>query len=441
MKKIFMILLVALLALASCSSDKENVKEYTDDELLLLGEDYLDALLAGKYEEAYNDFGHDKDMKEAVSPEGYKEIFDQLKMQSGNLIEKKGSSLEVKGDFRIASYGLIFENQSLNMNVVFNKEGQISGLNFTQYTFGPAEELSENEIEIEFGVEGYKLKGILTLPPDKEGPHPCVILVHGSGPNDLDETIGPNKPFKDIAEGLSKKGVAVFRYNKRTFTHGQKMMEEGIITPYEETVEDVVEAFEMISNRDDVDSNNVYVLGHSMGGNLIPKINEYLDNSAGYVIMAGSVSYLEDLMVDQIEYLANLDGNVTEEEEKYISETKAAVEKIKNLDELDPGEMILNAHKEYWQYFHDYNIEESVKNINVPTLVLQGERDYQVTMDEFNKWKNMAENLGNFNFISYEKLNHLMMPGEGKPNSEEYMVKNKVSEEVINDIYEFIMEE
>ena len=121
MKKIFMILLVALLALASCSSDKENVKEYTDDELLLLGEDYLDALLAGKYEEAYNDFGHDKDMKEAVSPEGYKEIFDQLKMQSGNLIEKKGSTIEVKGDFRIASYGLIFENQSLNMNIVFNK--------------------------------------------------------------------------------------------------------------------------------------------------------------------------------------------------------------------------------------------------------------------------------------------------------------------------------
>jgi hypothetical protein len=178
-----------------------------------------------------------------------------------------------------------------------------------------------------------------------------------------------------------------------------------------------------------------------MGGNLIPKINEYLDNPSGYVIMAGNVSYLEDIMVEQIEYLANLDGNVTEEEEKYISETKAAVEKIKNQDELDPGEMILNAHKEYWQYFHDYNIEESVKNINVPTLVLQGERDYQVNMDEFNKWIDMTENLGNFNFISYEKLNHLMMPGEGKPNSEEYMVKNKVSEDVIEDIYQFIMEE
>jgi hypothetical protein len=157
--------------------------------------------------------------------------------------------------------------------------------------------------------------------------------------------------------------------------------------------------------------------------------------------MAGNVSYLEDIMVEQIEYLANLDGNVTEEEEKYISETKTAVEKIKNLDELDPGEMILNAHKEYWQYFHDYNIEASVKSISVPTLVLQGERDYQVNMDEFNKWKGMTKDLGNFNFISYEKLNHLMMPGEGKPNSEEYMVKNKVSEDVIEDIYQFIMEE
>jgi hypothetical protein len=62
-------------------------------------------------------------------------------------------------------------------------------------------------------------------------------------------------------------------------------------------------------------------------------------------------------------------------------------------------------------------------------------------MEEFNKWKDMTENLGNFNSISYEKLNHLMVAGEGKPNSEEYMVKNKVSEDVIEDIYQFIMEE
>jgi len=442
MKKIFVVLLVALLAFTSCSGDKEyEDKSYTDEELLEIGEKYINALLSKDFEGAYNNFTHDEDMQKAVNPDGYKEIFTQLYQQTGNFKEITGKEIVIKGDYRLASYGLVFENQSLNAKVVFNDDGSIGGLNFTPYTFESPEELKKNEIEVTFGIENYMLDGILTITPDSSNPQPCVILVHGSGASDMDEAIGPNKPFKDIAQLLSEKGIAVFRYDKRSFTYGREMVEEGKVTPYEETIEDVVEAYNLLLNRPEIDSNNIYILGHSMGGHLIPKINEHIDNTAGYIIMAGNISPIEDLMVDQIEYLINLDGSISEEERQYIDEIKKEVDKIKNLEELEDEEMVLNANKEYWQYYKDYDIKTLAQKINVPSLILQGERDYQVNMDEFNKWKETVGDLNNFKFISYPTLNHLMMPGEGTPNNEEYMVKNKVSKEVVNDIYKFIMEE
>jgi len=442
MKKILVIFLVTLLALTSCSSDKEELnKSYSDEELLEIGEGYIIALLDDDFERAYNDFSHNEDMKKAVNPDGYREIFTQLYQQTGDFKKMTGKEITVKGDYRLASYGLIFENQSLNANIVFNDDGSIGGLNFTPYTFESSDELKENEIEVTFGIENYKIDGILTLSPSGSGPQPCVILVHGSGPSDMDESIGPNKPFKDIAQMLSEKGVAVFRYDKRTFTYGREMVKAGAITPYEETIEDVAEAYNLLLNRPEIDSDNIYILGHSMGGHLVPKINEHIDNPAGYIIMAGNISPLEDLMVEQIEYLANIDGSISVEERQYIEEIEKEVEKIKNLEEVEDGEMVLNANKEYWQYYKDYDVKTLAKEIDVPTLVLQGERDYQVDMEEFNMWKETVGDLDNFKFISYPKLNHLMMPGEGTPNSEEYMVKNKVSENVINDIYNFIMEE
>lgn len=442
MKKIFVVLLVSLLFFTSCSSDREEVdKSYTEEELLQIGEEYINALLANDFESAYNNFNHDEDMKKAVNPDGYSEIFAQLYQQTGDFKEMTGKEIVVKGDYKLASYGLVFENQSLNANVVFNDDGSIGGLNFVPYTFESPEELNENEIEVTFGVEEYELDGIITLPPNSSTPKPCVILVHGSGPSDMDESIGPNKPFKDIANMLSEKGVAVFRYDKRTFTYGREMVEAGAVTPYEETVEDVLKAYEFLSNRSEIDSNSIYILGHSMGGHLVPKINEHLNNPAGFIIMAGNISPLEDLMVEQIEYLANIDGSISEEERQYIEEIEVEVEKIKNLDTLEDGEMVLNANKEYWQYYRAYDVKTLAKEIDVPTLVLQGERDYQVDMEEFNMWKETVGDLDNFKFISYPKLNHLMMSGEGTPSSDEYMVKNKVSEDVVNDIYNFIMEE
>ena len=86
----------------------------------------------------------------------------------------------------------------------------------------------------------YPLQGILSLPDHCSARVPAVVLVHGSGPADRDESIGANKPFRDIAEGLSNKGIAVLRYDKRTKVYGKQLLKAGpsAVTVKSDTIED-----------------------------------------------------------------------------------------------------------------------------------------------------------------------------------------------------------
>ena len=66
----------------------------------------------------------------------------------------------------------------------------------------------------------YPLNGLLTLPEKTVKPVPAVVFVHGSGSSNMDEKIGRVTPFKDLAEGLARHGIASVRYDKRSFAHG-----------------------------------------------------------------------------------------------------------------------------------------------------------------------------------------------------------------------------
>ena len=116
----------------------------------------------------------------------------------------------------------------------------------------------------------YPLKGILTL-PDGEGKFPAVVFVHGSGSSNMDEKVQKLTPFKDLAEGLAAHGIASLRYDKRSFTHGFKMITE-LITVKEETIEDAVAAAELLRRDDRIDGEKIFIAGHSMGAMLAPRI-------------------------------------------------------------------------------------------------------------------------------------------------------------------------
>ena len=92
----------------------------------------------------------------------------------------------------------------------------------------------------------YPLNGLLTLPDDVNEPVSAVVFVHGSGPSNMDEKVGKITPFKDLAEGLAKLGIASIRYDKRTFIHGFKLMKEKNVTVKMETIEDALLATEIL---------------------------------------------------------------------------------------------------------------------------------------------------------------------------------------------------
>ena len=175
--------------------------------------------------------------------------------------------------------------------VLYVQDGAIAGVQTGVYSGKEEENESEDRISKELNLpvpamDG-ELPGILTLPTG-DGPFPAVVLVHGSGPNDMDETIGNVKPFRDLAEGLAAKGVAVYRYDKRTYTLGMKMAENHQGTLMEETVDDAVAAVQLLAQQDQIDASRIYVLGHSLGGNAIPMIDKMLKeqpaSACGYVI-------------------------------------------------------------------------------------------------------------------------------------------------------------
>ena len=96
------------------------------------------------------------------------------------------------------------------------------------------------------GEDPWKLRGTLTI-PNGSGPFPAVVLLAGSGPQDRDETIGPNHVFKDLAEGLSTRGIVVLRYDKRTYAY--KTLDPQTTTVKEEVIDDGVAAVKLLRAR------------------------------------------------------------------------------------------------------------------------------------------------------------------------------------------------
>ena len=145
----------------------------------------------------------------------------------------------------------------------------------------------------------HPLNGILTLPDEINNPVPAIVLVHGSGPSNMDEKVGKLTPFKDLAEGLANRGIAVIRYDKRTYAHKKQFINKPDTSVKEETIEDAILATELLRNDSRIDSDKIFIIGHSMGGMLAPRIDAEGGNYKGLILLAGSPRRLEEIMIDQ----------------------------------------------------------------------------------------------------------------------------------------------
>ena len=212
------------------------------------------------------------------------------------------------------------------------------------------------------------------------------------------------------------------------------------ITVKEETIDDVVSAFDALASQDKIDSKKIVVLGHSLGGMLIPRIALVQDKISGFISLAGSTMPLEDLVLEQTQYIISQNGNLSEEAQNKIEELKRQVAAIKSpdLSEKNPGTLLLGGPAKYWLDLRGYEPAKEAVKLRQPMLILQGERDYQVTMENFANWKKALGSRKDVSFIVYPGLNHLFIEGNGKSMPAEYSIPGNVARVVIDDIVKWI---
>lgn len=300
----------------------------------------------------------------------------------------------------------------------------------------PSKAVNDSYTEVMMQLETEEpLEAVLTL-PKTSGKPPVVIMLQGSGPQDKDETIYQNKPFRDIAQGLAQRGIASFRFDKRTLTYGDEYMES--VTVEDEVVNDALAAIRQMKNDSNV--GNVYILGHSLGGMLAPYIAQQSEDVEGVVILAGSPRRLQDIIYDQnMEVLEN--ANLTQEMyDAEMGKVEAFMAATEN-PPADGKEMIAGAPQEYWASLNAINTPEIAKNLEIPMLILQGDADFQVSVEnDYNAWQKLLDGQDNVQFKLYENLNHLFMESNGKRDASDYEKASTVDPQVTEDIATFIKE-
>jgi dienelactone hydrolase len=398
----------------------------------------------GAHAEAVATF--DATMTSTLPEPRLKHVWETLLAQAGRLETVGEPHASKRGPHVTVVVPLKFEHARLDAHLSFDAEERLAGLHFlapeAPYTlpaYADPARFVEREVVVDPGE--WKLPGTLTLPKDAARV-PAVVLVHGSGPNDRDETIGANKPFRDLAAGLASKGVAVLRYEKRTRVHGAKLA-SATFTVDDETVNDALAAVALLRGTPEIDSTKIFVAGHSLGGELAPRIGKRDARIAGLVLLAASTRPLGPVMIEQMTYLFSLEGGPTEAQTAKLLEVEAAWQRIEAIRAgtavAKEGEALLGAPPSYWNDLNAYDAPAVARTVPQRMLVVQGGRDYQVTMTDFEAWRAALAGRKDVTLKVYPTLNHALAAGEGKSTPAEYREATHVDGDVVADLAAWVL--
>ena len=441
---IFNMLLITIL-LVGCNAEDIEETETNED----IYQDLIYSLHLGDFENVYED-DFSEELQETISLRELERDWEALATNNGDLVGIRTLRLDTNEEnLEIFEARVEYEDVNFDVRMILNESKEVVGFNLLN---AMARVTIPNLVVEESIIVGedtdFKLGGTITLPRYHQENLPAVILVHGSGPVDRDESVMAYKPFRDIAWGLAEQGIAVVRYDKRTFVYGEEMGQESdVITVYEETIQDAINAAELIKDDERINENNVFIIGHSLGGMLAPRIDEEGGDFAGIISLAGSPRPLWEIIYDQNVYFKDI--YLTDENEKniYMESIEEEYEKVQNLQNLSIEEAkdieIFGINGYYLKDMEEYDLESRVTNLEKPILKLQGEDDFQVFYNEdFALWQELLGQKDNATLISYENLNHFFIEynGNNKGTLEEYQHPGIVSQEVVTDIGKWISE-
>ncbi|WP_228464656.1 alpha/beta hydrolase [Chryseobacterium antibioticum] len=297
MKKL-LTLFLAVLSLLSFSQSRKDI-----------GAQFVRTLFVDKNAEKAHSF-FDASVAGEIKAADLTMVTEQLQGQLGTF----KSIIEINNEKDYYYYYSEFEKSKLDIQITFGSGDKMIGFFLVPHkTFDQPDE--KNALKIK--SDEIELNGTL-LVPEQDNKKKLVIFVHGSGANDRDETLGENKPFKDIAEELFKSGIATYRYDKRNYSHPETVNDKSTVE--QETINDAVNAAEYFKNNENFKGYQIIILGHSQGAYLMPKIAERA-KVAKYIFMAGNARPLQEVLIDQLEYLHKIDSS------KIPTETIDAIKK------------------------------------------------------------------------------------------------------------------
>ncbi len=299
------------------------------------------------------------------------------------------------------------------------------------------------ERNVSFASDGLKIPAVLALPKNRKEPVPIVVLVHGSGPHDADESIGPNKPFRDLAYGLAADGIATLRYDKRTHFAPDTFKDHPDLD--HEVTFDAVAALAYASTLTEVDAKRVFLLGHSLGGTMAPVIAaDRLQQSAGslrgIIFLAGGAIGIQQTLERQLIFQAKLQGAGADQLnaiQKQWEEIFRTINDPTTPEDEMVGSPPLRLPERYWRSWVSQDPAAELAKLGLPALVLRGTKDIQVSEQDFEALQKASTAPGSES-KQLEGLNHLMMPVTGDSTGQEYFHPAHVAPEVIQIVADWI---
>ena len=386
-------------------------------------------------------------LRPMVSPAALQATWEHELDQKGEITAIGEPRSEPSGPITVVRLPISCEHDGLTLVASVSGAGLLAGLQLAapEASEPPApweppdyaDPASFDEEDVTVGDGPLAVPGTLSL-PRRPGPHLAVVVLAGSGPLDRDETMGRNKPLRDLAWGLATCGVGVLRFDKVTFAHPGEVKQAPGFTLADEYLPHATAAVELLRHHLDVDPTRVFLLGHSLGGTVAPRVAVASGPIAGLVIMAGGAQPLQWAVVRQARYLAALHPEQAAAPEPGIV---ALVEQARQVDstELSPSTpsstLPLGVAAPYWLDLRSYDPVAVAASLECPMLVLQGGRDYQVTVDDdLARWKTGLTGHPDVMVRVYPADNHLFFPGSGPSSPAEYEPAQHVDPAVVADI-------
>ena len=396
----------------------------------------LDHLDARQYPEAEALFT--AEMASAVPAEKLKQIWESLPLQLGAAQGRGKAQVTEHQGMQVVVVPLQYAKGALVAQAAVTADGKIAGFLIQPAPAAPAAAPAADAgyRELEFPIAD--LPGTLAMPMSKDKVA-AVVLVHGSGPQDRDETIGPNRPFLDIARGLAERGIAVLRYEKRSKARPQDFA-SGLYTMDDETTNDAVAAIAALRAAPGIDANKIYVLGHSQGGMLAPRIAQRSGKLAGLILFAAPARSLLTILPEQNHYLLNADGSISAEEQQFLDDLQRKIANVRSDAPVADKDTPLGLPAHYWRAFEKVDPVADARSLAQPLLFLQGGRDFQVVDTDWQLWRKEFADAPRATFKRYPALNHLGIAGEGPGTLAEYNQPGHVDAQLIADTAAWIKE-